>query len=65
MSITDGSEVVIELFDRKYKGVITSILQKDKNNNITKITYTIPFLESDDPFKFGEASFTYKVETHD
>lgn len=64
-SVVIGGEVIVELFGKRHIGVVTSILQKDKNNNVTKIAYSIPFLSGDDPFKFGEADFTYNVETHD
>ena len=60
-----GGEVVIEVSGKKHKGIVTAILQKDINNNVTKITYTIPFLDGDDPLKFGEADFTYDIKTYD
>lgn len=63
--IVTGGEVVIEICGKKYKGTVTEILQKDKNNNVTKIAYTIPFLNSGDPLKFGEAEFKYIIEKHD
>ncbi len=64
-SIFVGGEVIVELFGKKYIGNVTEILQKDENNNVTKIAYTIPSLSGDDPFKFGDADFTYNIETHD
>lgn len=64
-SVVVGGEVVVELFGKRYIGIVTGILQKDKNNNVTKIAYIIPTLSGDDPFKFGDADFTYNVETHD
>ena len=64
-SITVGGEIVVEVYGKKYKGVVTDILQRDKNNNIAKIAYTIPFLNSDDPFKFGETNLTYSLKKYD
>lgn len=64
-SVVVGGEVVIEMFGKKCIGTVTGILQKDKNNNVTKIAYIIPTLSGDDPLKFGDADFTYNVETHD
>ncbi len=64
-NITIGGEIVVEVCGKKYSGIVTDILQRDKNNNITKIAYNIPFLNSNDPFKFGEAKFTYKIETYE
>ncbi len=63
--ITIGGEVVIELCGKKHKGIVTDILQKDKNNNVIKVAYTIPFLNGDDPLKFGEAEFKYILKNHD
>ena len=64
-NITIGGEVVVHVYGKKHKGIVTTILQRDENNNITKIAYTIPFLSGDDPLKFGEADFTYATETYD
>ena len=63
--ITIGGEIVVEINGKKYSGAVTDILQKDTNNNITKIAYTIPFLSGDDPLKFGEADFTYEIKSYD
>ncbi len=63
--IATGNEVVVEIFGRKFLGITIDILQRDSNNNVIKISYNIPFLEGDDPFKFGEADFIYKIETHE
>lgn len=60
-----GNEVIVEVFGKKYKATVTSILEKDSNNNVTKIAYVIPYLGGDDPVKFGEANFTYTIEIHD
>lgn len=60
-----GGEIVVEILGRKYIGAVTDISQRDSNNNITKIVYTIPFLDGDDPFKFGEADFIYSIKNHD
>jgi hypothetical protein len=60
-----GSEVIIKVFGKKYKGSVIDIIKKDKNNNVTKIMYSIPFLSGDDPLKFGEADFKYIVESYD
>lgn len=64
-TITVGGEVVVEVCERKYKGIVTDILQRDENNNVTRIAYSISFLNGDDPFKFGEADFIYKIEKYD
>lgn len=60
-----GGEVVLELCGKKYKGTVIEILQRDENNNVTKISYSIPFLNGDDPLKFGEADFTYNTKIYD
>jgi hypothetical protein len=57
-----GSEIVLEVFGKKYQAILTSIVERDTNNNITKIAYSVPFLNGDDPLKFGEADFTYRTE---
>jgi hypothetical protein len=57
--------VIIKVFGKKYKGSVIDIIKKDKNNNVTKIMYSIPFLSGDDPLKFGEADFKYIVESYD
>ncbi len=64
-TIAVGGEVVVEVQGKRYRGIATKILQSDKNNNVTKIAYIIPFLSGDDSFKFGEADFSYDVKTHD
>lgn len=63
--VSVGSEVIIKINGKKYKGVVINEVQRDKNNNVTKITYTIPFLSANDPLKFGEADFKYIIETYD
>lgn len=63
--VVTGGEVVIEMCGKKHKGIVTDILQKDKNNNVTKIAYTIPFLNGNDPLKFGEAEFKYILKNHE
>lgn len=60
-----GGEIVVVICGKKHKGVVTGILQKDKNNNITKVAYSIPFLSGDDSLKFGEANFAYKIKKYD
>lgn len=60
--IVIGGEIIIEVLNKKYNGIVTEILQRDANNNITRIAYNIPFLNSNDPFKFGEANFTYSIK---
>ena len=64
-NITIGGEVVVHVYGKKHKGTVTAILQRDENNNIIKISYSIPFLSGDDPLKFGEADFTYSTEKYD
>jgi len=63
--IVVGEDIVVEVFGKKYKGIISKVLERDKSNNITKILYMIPFLNGDDPFKFGEADFYYIIKKHD
>lgn len=63
--IAEGNEIIVEILGKKFLGIAIDILQRDSSNNVVKISYNVPFLEGDDPFKFGEASFTYKIETHD
>lgn len=65
LHIVVGGEIVVEVYEKKHKGIVTTIIQKDKNNNVTIIAYTIPFLSGDDPLKFGEAKFTYSTKTYD
>jgi len=64
-SVTIGGEVVIELCGKNYKGTVIAILKRDPNNNVTKIAYSVPFLNGDDPLKFGEADFTYNTKIYD
>ena len=58
-----GGEIVVEIYGKKYKGVVTNIIKDGRN--ISKVAYNIPFLNSDDPLKFGEANCTYDVEIYD
>jgi hypothetical protein len=60
-----GGEVVIKILGASHKGVITNILDRDENGNITKIEYVVPHLNADDPYKFGTAHFVYKIEPHE
>lgn len=63
--IITGGEIVVHVYGKKCKGIVTNILQRDNNYNVTKIAHTIPFLSGDDPLKFGEANFTYNTEKYD
>ena len=63
--IAAGNEIIVEILGRKFLGIAIDILQKDLNNNVIKISYNIPFLEGDDPFKFGEADFIYSIKNHE
>ena len=59
-TIECGNFVNIKIWDKIYKWKITSINRQDKNGNILKIEYVIPFLNSDDPLKYWKAPFSYK-----
>lgn len=63
--IAVGNEIIVEVGGRKHKATVTKILSRDGSNNVSTISYCIPFLNGDDPLKFGEANFKYKIETHD
>ncbi len=63
--VAEGNEIIVEIQGKKYIGIVTSIVSRDSSNNVTKVSYSIPFLHGDDPFKFGSADFIYTIETHD
>lgn len=60
-----GSEIVVEIIYRKHSATLTRILARDENKNIKIVEYVIPFLNSDDPLKIGQAEFIYKIEKHE
>ena len=62
-NVAIGGEIVVEIYGRKYKGIVTNIIKNGRN--ISKVGYNIPFLNGDDPLKFGVADFTYDVEIYD
>ena len=43
--VITGGEVVIQVYGKKHKGIVTNILQRDNSYNVTKIAYTIPLFE--------------------
>ena len=62
-SVVIGGEIVVEIYGRKYRGIVLN--KFTKGGNITQVSYDIPFLNGDDPLKFGVADFTYDIEQYD
>jgi hypothetical protein len=60
-----GSDIAVDLLGKIYIATMVDILEKDAGGNIIKIMYNIHHLESGDPFKIGEADFTYIVKAHE
>lgn len=59
----EGSRILVDLVFKKHEAILTKIVKKDVNGNITQVEYTIPFLNSDDPFKYGKAKFSYIIKS--
>ncbi len=60
-----GSEIVVDITSKKYSATLTKVLARDENGNIKIVEYVIPFLNSDDPLKIGQAEFIYKIEKYE
>lgn len=62
-NIGAGSDIAVDLLGKIYPATMVDILKRDAGGNIIKIVYNIHHLESGDPFKIGEAAFTYIVKS--